>query len=116
MNYEIEERDSITFLKLLDKRLIYEDLEPIQQEFVNLVEKGARKIVLDLEKVDYLDSFAVGFIMDMYRRVTNAGGRFKLSGLQPRVKKVLAITRVDNVIDIYPDMDKAHAAMTEGEK
>lgn len=113
MKYDIKERDSVTFVKLLDDRLIYESLDPIQQKFTDLVEAGARKIVLNMEDVTYLDSFAVGFIMDMYRRVTSAGGKFKLCGLQPRVKKVLSITRVDNVIDIFPDSDQAFKALTD---
>lgn len=112
MKYEIIDEGAVTILSLGEKRLIYESLDPIQQTFIQLVDEGKTRIVLDMEQVEYLDSFAVGFIMDMYRRVTNVGGKMKISGLQPRVKKVLAITRVDSVIDIYPEKGEAVSAFT----
>jgi anti-sigma B factor antagonist len=110
MKYELTANGDVTVLHILESRLIYESLDPIQAKFVDLVESGTRKIVIDFAKVDYLDSFAVGFIMDMYRRVNNHNGVLKLCGLQPRVRKILSITRVDNVIDIHPTLDDALAA------
>lgn len=116
MKYDIESHGEITVLKILEKRLIYEALDPIQQKFTDLVDEGHRIIVLDFEQVDYLDSFAVGFIMDMYRRVTSAKGRLKLSGLKPRVKKILQITRVDNVITLYDNAEEAVAALSTSQE
>ena len=107
MKYELVEEGEISILKLQEARLIYECLDPIQEKFVSMVESGKRKIIMDFTQVDYIDSFAVGFIMDMYRRVNSNNGLLKLTGLQPRVKKILTITRVDNVIDIHADIDEA---------
>jgi anti-anti-sigma factor len=53
--------------------------------------------------------------MDMYRRISAKAGSLKLSSLQPRVKKILTITRVDNVISIYPSAEEALAAFGEPE-
>ncbi|MCG8377169.1 MAG: STAS domain-containing protein [Chlorobiales bacterium] len=110
MKYEINERGDVSILQILEPRLIYESLDPIQKKFISLVESGIKKIVIDFSKVDYLDSFAVGFIMDMYRRVSGNDGALKICGLQPRVRKILSITRVDNVVDICTDIDDAVAA------
>ncbi|HUX07215.1 MAG TPA: STAS domain-containing protein [Acidobacteriota bacterium] len=107
MKYELSESGDISILELREQRLIYENLDPIQEQFISLVESGKRQILIDLSGVEYIDSFAVGFIMDMYRRLSAQGGSLRLSGLQARVKKILTITRVDNVIDIHPNIDDA---------
>ena len=107
MKYELIEEGEISILKIQEQRLIYECLDPIQEKFISLVESGKKKIIIDFSEVEYIDSFAVGFIMDMYRRANSHNGELKLSGLQPRVKKILTITRVDNVIDIYATVDDA---------
>lgn len=112
MKYELVEEGDISILKILEPRLIYECLDPIQEKFISLVESGKLRILIDFTDVEYIDSFAVGFIMDMYRRVSSHEGELKLSGLQPRVKKILTITRVDNVIDIHPSIDDALNAFT----
>lgn len=110
MKYELNENGDITILEIHESRLIYESLDPIQEKIIELVESGIKKLIIDFTKVNYLDSFAVGFVMDMYRRISNSNGTLKLCGLQPRVKKILTITRVDNVIDIYPGIEEALAA------
>ena len=114
MKYELVSTGDVKLLRILEPRLIYESLDPIQSTFIELVEGGATKIIIDFAKVEYLDSFAVGFIMDMYRRVSTNDGQLKISGLQPRVRKILAITRVDNVIDIHKTSDEALAVFVEG--
>jgi len=107
MKYELSEHGDVSVLKLLERRLIYECLDPIQDEFISLVESGKRKIVMDFTEVDYIDSFAVGFVMDMYRRTSSHNGELKLTGLKPRVRKILTITRVDKVIGIHDKIDDA---------
>jgi len=109
MKYELDDNGDISIIKLQEQRLIYENLDPIQEQFTSLVEAGRRKIIIDLSNVEYIDSFAVGFIMDMYRRLSTQNGSLRLSGLRPRVKKILTITRVDNVIDIHTDIEEALA-------
>jgi anti-sigma B factor antagonist len=107
MKYELIEEGEISILRIHEPRLIYECLDPIQEKFISLVESGKKKIIIDFSDVDYIDSFAVGFVMDMYRRVNAKDGELKLTGLQPRVRKILTITRVDNVIDIKPTVEDA---------
>ena len=107
MKYELSESGDVSILRIQEQRLIYENLDRIQEQFISLVESGKRQILIDLCDVEYIDSFAVGFIMDMYRRLTAQEGSLRLSGLRPRVKKILTITRVDNVIDIHPTIEDA---------
>lgn len=114
MKYELSEHGDVSVLKLLERRLIYECLDPIQDEFISLVESGKRKIVMDFTEVEYIDSFAVGFVMDMYRRASGHNGELKLTGLKPRVRKILTITRVDKVIGIHDKIDDALEAFGRG--
>jgi anti-sigma B factor antagonist len=82
-------------------------MHPSLSEFATLVTgelaQGSRKIVIDFGKVEYLDSAAIGCLMDLYRRATAAGATLKLAGLQRRVATMLTLTGADQFMEIHPD-------------
>ena len=101
MNYKMEKMGDITVVRLEEGKLLYDNLEPLHQGLYDLIDKGIVHLVLDLSKVSYIDSFSVGFLMDVYRRLANQKGRIALAGVQPRVKSILSLTRADEVIPLY---------------
>jgi anti-anti-sigma factor len=68
----------------------------------------ARRIVLDLSQVDFVDSSGLGAIVASMK-LLGAERRMDLSGLTPIVDKVFRLTRMDTVFDIYPDTGAALA-------
>ena len=68
---------------------------------------GERKVVIDLSHVEYLDSAAIGCLMDLYRQATNAGATIKLAGVQRRVETMLTLVGAHQFMDSYPDADAA---------
>jgi len=55
-----------------------------------------RRLVLNLGRVPYMDSSAVAVLVEMLRKVPK-GGRVALTDLQPRVKGLLEIARLDSI-------------------
>jgi anti-sigma B factor antagonist len=88
-------------------RLVY----PSVSEFATLVTGelagGARKIVIDLQGVEYLDSAGIGCLMDLYRQATAAGATIKLAALQPRVEPMLTLTGTNRLMEIHQDAASA---------
>jgi anti-sigma B factor antagonist len=75
-----------------------------------MVAKKPRVLVVDLSKVTYLDSSGLAVLIEAMQRVQEYGGRFALAGVQESVKQVLEIARLDQVFQIFPDVDGALAA------
>ena len=59
--------------------------------------------MIDLSKVEYLDSAAIGCLMDLYRQATASGARLKLAGVQRRVETMLTLVGANQFMEIYPD-------------
>jgi anti-sigma B factor antagonist len=68
-----------------------------------LIAADKKKIVLNLEKVDYIDSSGVGELVSSYTAVKNAGGELKLLSLSKKVHDVLYVTKLYTVFDIKDD-------------
>ena len=75
-----------------------------------LIESKPKQVVVDLTKVTYLDSSGLAVLIEGMQNVQKYGGKFGLAGVQEDVKHVFDIARLDQVFEIYPDVDTALAA------
>jgi anti-sigma B factor antagonist len=76
-----------------------------------LVEKGDKKIVLNLGEVQYMDSSGVGELVKTHTTVKNQGGQLRLVNLNKRISDLLQMTRLSSVFDIDSDEARAISAM-----
>jgi anti-sigma B factor antagonist len=84
----------------------------IRTEVVNLVTGGSTDIVLDFDRVDFIDSFGLGVMVGALKRVNSHGGRLRIVVGEPRVRGVLELTGIDRVLDLYDSLDAALAGPT----
>jgi len=56
-----------------------------------------KKIILNLSQVPYMDSSAVAVLVEALQKIRKIGGKICLTNLQPRVKSLLEIARLDTV-------------------
>jgi anti-sigma B factor antagonist len=75
-----------------------------------MVEKKPKVLVVDLEKVTYLDSSGLAVLIGGMQKVQEYGGRFALADVQESVQHIFEIARLDQVFQIFPDVDSALAA------
>ena len=110
MNLEIESRGDVKVIRVKEERLVYSMLGSFFSEVSKIIESGARKVVLDLSAVAYVDSASVGCLMDIYRSMAEKSGAIKLLGLQERVETMVSMTGLHNFMEIYRDESTAVAS------
>jgi anti-sigma B factor antagonist len=74
-------------------------------------EKTAKTIILDFSQVPYVDSAGVGAIVNAHVSLTNSGRRLALVAVQDRIKTLMKVTRVEEVLRIFPTLQEAQAAI-----
>ena len=77
---------------------------------VRIVANRPRRMILDLGEVSHMDSSGVGALVEIFRRVCAYKGRMVLFGLNPRVRSLLEITKLDKFFTIVVSRDQALAA------
>jgi len=82
----------------------------LRQRVVGLVGDGDTRIVLDLSGVDFADSVGLGVVVAALKRVRGRGGDLVVAGAVPRVRDLFEITRLDEIIDLFPSVGDALAA------
>ena len=112
-HWKIEEKDYGTVLTLLDEW----DLDRVN-EFSNYISEHLKpekkeNFVVDLHKVDYIDSMALGVLINLHRRYKEEGGCVYL--LQPRktVENILKQSGVYKVFKVLQTEDEIRKCIEE---
>ena len=81
------------------------DLRSALLELLNIVKP--KRLVLNLDLVPYMDSSAIAVLVETLQKLKRSGGKVFLTGLQPRVKGLLEIARLDQIFVIVKDENEA---------
>jgi anti-sigma B factor antagonist len=68
-----------------------------------------KHVVVDLGKVNYIDSSGIGVLVALYSTAKRAGGEIKLAKLSPLLENTLQITKILTVFEVF---DRAEDAAT----
>ena len=82
---------------------------------IDLVSKGSYQLVVNLDRVGFLDSAGLGVLVGGLKRVRARDGSLDLVCTQQRILKILKITGLTEVFGIYETVDQAIAA-TKGRR
>lgn len=94
---------NVTVFTLAGALVYDEGTRKFRETITAAVSDGARACLLDLEQITYLDSGGVGLLVAMFRHVTRRDGQLKLLRPSPTARRVLGISRLTGVFDIFDD-------------
>jgi len=110
MELAVEESGDVRIVRVKEAKLTYPVLSSFFAEVRQVIDGGARKVLIDLGAVSYIDSASIGCLMDIHRLLQDKTGVVKLAGLQPRVETMISMTGVHKIIDIHREEADALAA------
>jgi anti-sigma B factor antagonist len=102
-NLNITERrhDDITILDLDGKIKLGEGCAELHKALRQLIEKGDKKLLLNLEKVSYIDSSGLGELVSGYAAFKRNDGEMKILNLSQSVHQLMVLTKLLTVFQIY---------------
>jgi anti-anti-sigma factor len=112
MRFAVQEKADVVVVRVQETRLTYPLLSSFFAAMSDVVAGGARKLVIDLQAVVYIDSSTMGCLVEIHRLAETHGGALKLSGLQPRIDTMLSMAGVKKFMNVCRDEDEAVSAFT----
>lgn len=107
LNITERRSDSVVVLDLQGKIRLGEGNLELHQTLRQLVEKGEKKILLNLAGVSNIDSSGLGELIAGYATLQKNDGDLKLLNLTERVSEIMMITKLLTVFEVYDDEAKA---------
>src|SRR5579884_171326 len=73
----------------------------IREQLLDLADRpGPTRLLLDLGGVRFLSSSGLGLLVGLHKRLRAGGGSLAVCGVNPDVREVFEVTRLDQVLDL----------------
>jgi anti-sigma B factor antagonist len=69
-----------------------------------LIQKGARKLVVDLTHTEIVDSAGLGMLMHVFGELEQIGGTMRVAGANDRVANLFALTHTNGILTLDRDL------------
>lgn len=99
MDFKIEMANEVVVL-IPSGNLVASETESLKAQVEKLIEKKFRFILLDMSRIDFMDSSGLGSIIAVNKLVTAGSGVLACAALQEGVRKVFSVTRADQKIAV----------------
>lgn len=114
MSLEIEMRriePGITVLELAGKISLGRESQRVETVVQDLLRLDEKRIVLDISRVDHVDSTGIGILAYCYGTMNRSGGDLRIAGASGKVLHLLQITRLDGVLPLCDSVEMACASL-----
>ena len=103
--------DDATIIDLDGRLVLGPATEALSARLQETIQKGSRKLLVNMKAVSQVDTTGISTIVRAFVSIQRAGGKFALFHLADRVRMVMDMTRLLNVIPTYPDEAEALARL-----
>ena len=100
----------------LEGNLALESNAQFRKHVTDIIEAGARKLIVNMARVKYMDSSGLGELISCYTTLQQVSGRIKLLHLSDRLQYLLAITKLNSVFETFDSEPAAVASFARGLK
>ena len=107
MKINVRTNGDVTVVDLNGKITIGEGDVILRDSLDKILKEDAKKILLNLSRVSYMDSAGIGELVACYKRAREKGGELKLLNPSGKVYDLLQLTKLEEIFETYRDEDEA---------
>ena len=86
-----------------------EETDELRSAVADFVQQGTKKLVIDLSKVTYLNSTAIGVLVSAHTTFSKNKGHVKVCGINKNINNIFVITKLTLVFDTCETREDAVA-------
>jgi len=105
--------DNAVILDLNGKLTGGPDADTFREVFKSLLDQGKKNIIVNLEKVSWINSTGLGILISGYTSVRRGGGDLVIMHASDRIESILYVTKLNLLFKSYESEAEALAAFAE---
>jgi anti-sigma B factor antagonist len=90
------------------------NLVSIEVALKRLIDEGARRMVIDLTELNYIDSAGIGMLVGMNGHMDQSGGLLRIAGASGAVAKTFGLVHMDRILALDDSVDAACGNLAAG--
>jgi anti-sigma B factor antagonist len=109
MKMQVETQNKVIILAL-EGRFDAHETDKVSKWLNDSLPQNEPRIIVDLTKVEFVDSSALATLVQVMKRSRENKGDVLLCGLNPNVRNIFNLTRLDRAFQIHEDLAAALGA------
>lgn len=106
MKLNLEKSPAYTLITVLEERIDAHNSNELKSAILQSIEQGGSQIIVQLEKVRFIDSSGLGALLSGYKNASAQNGKLMLTNVQQQVLSMFELTRLNRVFEIYQDVNE----------
>ena len=106
MEIKLKRYSSTYIIEVIGDMDLYNTQE-LKDVVAKMIQKNIRNFVVDLAKVDYIDSSGIGVLIHIYSSIKKSGRLLKISNIHGLVEKVIKLTKLFQYFPIVGSVKEA---------
>jgi anti-sigma B factor antagonist len=107
MDYSKKTDGNVTILTLSGKIVGGPESLKFNQTLSNLIEEGSVNVILDLSKIELMNSSGLGIIIHSVNQLKQNSGSLKLANVSSKIRQIMEITKLDSIFQCYDTVEDA---------
>ncbi len=83
------------------------ETDTFREVYTDLIEQGNKFLIINLKKVNYINSSGIGSLIGAHAAYSKIGGEVKLAGLSNNVQNLLVVTKLIDIFDTHDKIEQA---------
>jgi anti-anti-sigma factor len=102
-----QQAGDLTVMEISGRLHLGNSLTYTENSINRLIDSGARKLVIDLARLEYIDSSGLGMLVVCSGRMEQSGGRMRVAGAHGLVAQVFEIVHAGLILHFDADLESA---------
>ena len=107
MKIKEHKRDGVVILELSGKLMGGPDADALSETLKTLIHEGVKNVIINLEKVKWVNSTGLGILISGYSTMKKNGGELKLLKVSHRIENIFIVSKLYTVFESFNDKDEA---------
>ena len=113
MRIQSKDVDGITVLNLQGKLMGGPDADTFRNTIYGLIEKGKKRVIVNLRGVSWVNSTGVGILISGYTTLRKNEGDMKLVHVSEKIQSILYVTKLNLIFECFDSEEEAIASFDE---
>ena len=100
----------VAVLSLAGRLTLGRDCQRVEWQVDDLLREGKLSVIFDLSGLSFIDSAGVGMVMMCFGKLKKSDGTLLVAGAKGYVENTLKMTRVNEVIQLFPSVEATAAS------
>ena len=110
MKFKTKEIKGVTVIELDGNVMGGPDASALNEFLHKLITEEKNHVVVDLKKVDFINSSGLGMLIGGLTTMRHSGGELKLARASKKVENLLEMTKLLKVFDLHKNVNNAIAS------